>query len=107
MPHRLHSLLLSLALCATLAIMPSCTAEKMPPSWQNSLLPAGAKNAAAVSLLDASGAPRYRIVIPQNATSQERFAANELKVLLSIDGLASDVDAEKTTESPGFILSSK
>ncbi len=47
-------------------------------AWKNALLPKEAAGKPSTALLDEQGKPRYRIVVPQQATEKEIFAAKEL-----------------------------
>ena len=50
--------------------------------WRNSLQPKEAVGKETISLLDADGVPRYRIVTPAEPTPQESYAANTLADIL-------------------------
>ena len=50
--------------------------------WRNALQPKEASGKSEISLLDVSGAPRYRIVLPALATPQESHAAATLAGIL-------------------------
>ena len=51
--------------------------------WRNALLPKEAAGKPTVSLLDADGTPRYRVVVPATPTPQESYAARTLADILS------------------------
>ncbi len=55
-------------------------------TWKNALLPKEAEGKPSTTLLDAQGKPRYRIVVPQQATVTETFAAKELQDRLNSFG---------------------
>ncbi len=54
--------------------------------WKNALLPKEAVGKPATTLLDEKGQPRYRIVLPKEASAKERYAAKELQDRLNSFG---------------------
>ncbi len=56
-------------------------------TWKNALLPKEAEGKPSTTLLDEQGQPRYRIVIPKEASERERFAAKELQDRLNSFGV--------------------
>ena len=55
-------------------------------TWKNALLPKEAEGKPSTTVLDEQGQPRYRIVIPKEASERERFAAKELQDRLNSFG---------------------